>query len=218
MNMKQAEQTVGGLSAPSKMPTYGTSIPAEKCSVGSKLSKVDGSICSNCYAKKGRYVFDNVQTAMYRRLEKLNSPLWVDAMSFLMNNKRIKKDGKEKGLKFFRWHDSGDLQSIRHLHMITEVARKSPNTQHWLPTRETEIVSKAIKRGLKIPKNLTIRLSAMKFDKKAPETMAKKYGLQVSGASKKDAWTCPASLQKGECKDCRNCWNQSVFNVIYKAH
>lgn len=218
MNIKQAEKNVGGLSDPSKMPTYGTSLPADLCNVGSKLSKVENSICSDCYAKKGRYVFDNVQNAMYRRLEKLNDPAWIDSMAFLMNNKRIKKDGKQKGLKYFRWHDSGDLQNIRHLHMIAEVAKKSPNTKHWLPTRETETVAKAIKRGLKIPKNLTIRLSAMKFDKKAPEGMARKHGLQVSGATKKDSWTCLAPEQKGECRDCRKCWNQSEFNVVYKAH
>ena len=218
MNLKQAIENVGGLSDPSKMPTFGTSLPADECYTGSKLKQVPDSICSECYAGKGRYIFKNVQDAMYRRLEKLNSPLWIESMSFIMNNKRIKKDGKKKGLKYFRWHDSGDLQSIRHLHMIAEVARKSPETKHWLPTRETEIVSKAIKRGLKIPKNLTIRLSAMKFDKKAPETMAKKYGLNVSGATKKDTWNCLAPKQKGECKDCRNCWNQDVFNVIYKAH
>ncbi|QDP49626.1 MAG: hypothetical protein Unbinned202contig1000_32 [Prokaryotic dsDNA virus sp.] len=218
MNIKEALKNVGGLSEPSKMPTFGISLPADKCNVGSKLSKVENSICSECYAKKGRYIFDNVQDAMLRRLKALNNPNWIESMAFLMNNKTIKKEGKEKGLKYFRWHDSGDLQNVRHLHMIVKVAEKTPKTKHWLPTRETEIVSQAIKRGLKIPKNLTIRLSAMKFDKKAPETMAKKYGLNVSGASKKDTWTCPASKQKGECKECRQCWNKSVFNVIYKAH
>ena len=215
MLIKEAEKNVGGLSDPSKMPEYGTSLPADKCNIGSILAEIINSICEECYAKKGRYVFINVQDAMYRRLKALNNPAWIDSMAFLMNNK---KKGKVKGLKYFRWHDSGDLQSVRHLHMIVEVAKKSPNTQHWLPTRETETVSNAIKRGLKIPKNLTIRLSAMKFDGKAPENMARKYGLQVSGASKKDSWTCPASLQKGECRDCRQCWDKSVFNVIYKAH
>ena len=215
MLIKEAEKNVGGLSDPSKKPEYGTSLPADKCNIGSILAEIINSICEECYAKKGRYVFKNVQDAMYRRLKALNNPAWIDSMAFLMNNK---KKGKVKGLKYFRWHDSGDLQSVRHLHMIVEVAKKSPNTQHWLPTRETETVSNAIKRGLKIPKNLTIRLSAMKFDGKAPENMARKYGLQVSGASKKDSWTCPASLQKGECRDCRQCWDKSVFNVIYKAH
>jgi len=215
MLIKEAEKNVGGLSDPSKMPEYGTSLPAEECNIGSILAEIVNSICEACYAKKGRYVFPNVQDAMYRRLKALDNPAWVDSMAFLMNNK---KKGKVKGLKYFRWHDSGDLQSIRHLHMIVDVANKSPNTQHWLPTRETETVSKAIKRGLKIPKNLTIRLSAMKFDAKAPENMARKYGLQVSGASKRDAWDCPASLQKGECRDCRRCWDKSVFSVVYKAH
>ena len=47
---------------------------------------------------------------------------------------------------------------------------------------------------------------------------ASKYGLQVSGATKLTDGTCPAWKQGGECKECRNCWNKSVFNVVYKAH
>ena len=239
MSIKQALLNVGGLSDPSKMPTFGTSIQANKCGIGSKLRKVLNSICSECYALKGRYIFDNVQNAMIRRLDALNNPLWIESMAFLMNNK--KQNGK-KGLDFFRWHDSGDLQNTRHLHMIVEVAKKSPNTKHWLPTRETKIVTEAIKKGLTIPDNLIIRLSAMAFDKQAPENTAKKFGLQVSGASKKDLWTCPSSKhiggysqnKKGEYKaefgfcagftengsyvNCRKCWDKKEFNIIYKAH
>ena len=215
MSIKQALLNVGGLSEPSKMPTFGTSIPADKCGVGGKLRKVKGSICSKCYALKGRYVFRNVQDALNRRLNALNNPLWIDSMSFLMNNKKL--NGKT-GLDFFRWHDSGDIQNTRHLHMIVEVAKKSPNTKHWLPTRETKIVTEAIKKGLVIPENLTIRLSAMSFDKQAPENTAKKFGLQVSGASTKDAGNCLAPNQKGNCLDCRKCWDKKEFNIIYKAH
>jgi hypothetical protein len=121
-------------------------------------------------------------------------------------------------MKHFRWHDSGDLQNTEHLKMIIEVCRKTENTRHWLPTRETKLVTEAIKEGLNIPDNLIIRLSAMSFDKQAPENTARKYGLQVSGATKLNNGTCPAWKQGGECKDCRNCWDKSVFNVIYKAH
>jgi len=134
MIIKEAEANVGGLSNPSKMPEYGTSLPAEECNIGSKLSKILDSICSECYAKKNRYVFKNVQDAMYRRLKALDNPVWIDSMAFLMNNK---KKNKVKGLKYFRWHDSGDLQSIRHLHMIVDVANKSPDTKGTKRTAST---------------------------------------------------------------------------------
>ena len=58
----------------------------------------------------------------------------------------------------------------------------------------------------------------MSFDKKAPEGFAKKYGLCVSGASSNGSHTCPAYKQDNACKDCRACWDQSVFSVDYKKH
>ena len=53
-------ESVGGLSAPSKMPCHGYSIPASRCKIGRKMRKVAGSICAICYALKGRYSFANV--------------------------------------------------------------------------------------------------------------------------------------------------------------
>ena len=38
--LKEAETAVGGLSAPSKMPSYAWSISAKRCNTGSKLAKV----------------------------------------------------------------------------------------------------------------------------------------------------------------------------------
>ena len=215
MLIKEALANVGGLSEPSKMPCFGYSIPADTCNIGSKLRKVPNSICSTCYALKGNYRYPKVKSALYNRLDTMkNRSLWIESMVFLINKRKM---------NHFRWHDSGDLQSPDHFKMIIEVCKQTPSTRHWLPTRESKIVVDAIKRAgkwfkLVIPDNLTIRLSAMSFDKKAPENTARKYGLQVSGASKLTSGTCPAWKQGGECKDCRNCWDKSVFNVVYKAH
>ena len=47
--------TGGGLQIVSKMPGYCYAIPASKCKVGSKLRKVVGSTCEQCYAFEGFY-------------------------------------------------------------------------------------------------------------------------------------------------------------------
>ena len=65
--LKATWEKVGGLSKPSKMPGYGYSISAKKCHVGSRLRKIENSVCSTCYALKGRYVFDNVKKAHANR-------------------------------------------------------------------------------------------------------------------------------------------------------
>ena len=60
----------------------------------------------------------------------LTHPQWVQAMAVLI-----------KGKKHFRWHDSGDLQSVHHLKKIFEVCNLTPDTmQHWLPTQERQFL------------------------------------------------------------------------------
>lgn len=206
--LKQLQDKVGSLSTPSKMPGYGYSTSADDCITGSKLANVKGSICSICYARKGRYVFPNVQNAMKKRLESLERLDWIDTMVQLISRKE--KSG------FFRWHDSGDLQGVWHLEKIAEVARRLPSIKFWLPTREYKIVSDWIKFCTK-PRNLTIRLSAFMIDGPAPVTVAKRLGLTTSGA-KKTGFSCPSSQQGNQCGDCRACWDEAVTNVDYKPH
>lgn len=206
---KQAQAITHGLSTPSKMPCHGYSIPASRCITGSKLRKVANSVCSVCYALKGRYVFPNVLDAMERRFKSLFNSAWEDAIVFLI--------GKKEKSGFFRWHDSGDIQGEWHLQKIVNVALRLPMIKFWLPTREISIVSDWIAKGNKVPENLTIRLSAFMLDGQPPLAAANRLGLCVSGASDTN-WNCPSSKQEGKCGDCRNCWDKSVFQVNYKKH
>jgi hypothetical protein len=91
---KDAEAIVHTLSTPSKMPCHGYSTPASRCITGGKLRKVANSICSVCYAMKGRYVFDNVLNAMEKRFQSLFNSKWEDAIVFLI--------GKKEKSGFFR--------------------------------------------------------------------------------------------------------------------
>jgi hypothetical protein len=131
MQTKEALKIIGGsLSKPSKMPGWSIGLPAKECKTGGKLQKVPGSVCFDCYALKGCYVFKVVQDAQYRRLAAIKSPDWVQAMAHLINSKKP---------DVFRWHDSGDVQDLDHLQKIYEVCRLTPSKRHWLPTREAWI-------------------------------------------------------------------------------
>lgn len=208
-NKAEAEAIVGTLSSPSKMPCHGYSIPARHCHVGKKMKDVKGSVCASCYALKGRYLFGNVQNAMEKRYQSLNDPRWADAMTYLIG---------QTGNPFFRWHDSGDLQSVKHLTNIVKVAKALPHVSFWLPSREYGIISNYVSQGGEIPDNLTIRLSALMIDGPAPEAIANRLGLVVSGVSKEAGFTCPSSTQGNVCGDCRACWDKSTFSVSYKKH
>ena len=105
MLKKEANKITGGLSAPGKMPEGSYNIPASACQTGQILAKVEGTPCSGCYAlNRGRYRFKKTKNAMARRLASLTHPRWVEAMTTLVKKK-----------KHFRWHDSGDIQSVAHL-------------------------------------------------------------------------------------------------------
>jgi hypothetical protein len=209
MNVAQAVEYVGGFSAPSKMPCQGFSIPARYCKTGQKLRNVAESICSKCYALKGRYGFPNVQNALERRFANLKNDLWVQAMTIAIR-------GTESS-GFFRWHDSGDIQDVAHLDKIVQVARNLPEIKFWLPTREYGIVSEWIKANGALPENLTVRLSALMLEGQPPVGIAKRLNLTTSGVSK-SGFTCPSSTQGNKCLTCRACWDKNVANVNYKTH
>ena len=199
MNTKEAWNLVGGLSKPSKMPGWAYGLPAKECKTGSKLVNVKGSTCEGCYALKGCYVFDVVQKAQYKRLESITSPLWVGAMSLLLNSKKS---------KWFRWHDSGDIQNEAHLIKIFAICRLTPASKHWMPTREAWT-----KHFLpECPDNLIMRFSAPMVNQAAPATWPNTSTVVTTGAS------CPAPDQNNECKECRQCWDKNVKNVSYGQH
>lgn len=206
MTRETAWEIVGGLSTPSKMPCYGYSLPASACKMGNLMSKNPNSICAKCYAKKGFYRFSNVKRSLSRRMKSLNHPLWVNAMITLV-----------KPLQYFRWHDSGDIQDMTHFLNIVKVVKNTPNTMHWLPTREYGLVAEYVEKYGAFPDNLIVRLSASKFNGVAPVELAKRLHVQVSGASVTN-FNCPASLQENACKDCRKCWDKKNFQINYKKH
>jgi len=213
MKIKELENKLGTLSVPSKMPSYSFSIPAQKCITGSKLRLKKNSTCSSCYALKGRYVFPNVKDALFNRLDKMNSlgfNKWTELMTELISRKE--KSG------FFRWHDSGDLQSVDHLKAIVQIARNLPEIKFWLPSREIKIIKDYLKESGSIPDNLNIRISAFFIGSALNPKELKKLGCTGSSVGFKSSFNCPSSKQGNKCLDCRSCWNKSVHNVNYHLH
>jgi hypothetical protein len=218
-------QSRDGLSNPSKMPGKGYSIPAQKCKLGSKLVKVKGSVCEGCYALKNNYSYDNVTMALRKRFSRTMNA--VNA---------IERFGEENGAKYrnlyiasmvklinhyskgwFRWHDSGDLQSVAHLEIIAEIATLTPTVRHWIPTREIVMLKTWIVNGGVIPSNLTIRVSANKIGAVAMLKGAPK-GIVYSSVDSGTGFRCPAPKQDNACHRCRACWSLNAKNIDYHKH
>ena len=218
------------LSNPQKMPEEAFNIPAQMCKAGAFMIHVKGSVCSICYAyDRGRYIFQNVKDAMLRRYNyAMYSPHFVDVMSWLINHRR----GGKSHITWFRWFDSGDIQDEKMLDNICKICRATPNTHHWLPSKEWKIVTKYVHSN-KLPKNLTIRLSGLMIDGQPPTKLALKLGLTTSTVIThetydKISFKCPSSKQDGHCNGftrkkgakggCRACWSGGVVNVPYLYH
>lgn len=200
------------LGNPSKMPGKSYGLPAAECITGTKLRAVEGSTCEVCYAyERGRYRQANVIDCQYRRLSTIERPLWPKAMAELI---------RRSGTDYFRWHDSGDLQSLEHLLAVCRVARLCPDVRFWIPTRELGILAQFRRGGHKKPVNLEIRVSAHMLGGRAP-SFGKRFTVSTVSTDPEtypNAYQCPARFQENTCGDCRACWNSKVAHVNYHAH
>ena len=150
---------------------------------------------------------NTIKPAQFARLDSINNPNWVDAMVALIGSD-----------PYFRFHDSGDLQGLEHFEKIVQVAKLTPKTRHWLPTREYSIIKSYISKGGKIPENLIVRLSGMYPDKpvQVPASLQGIKGITTSNVHTKKplGLACKAPSQAGECRDCRACWSNKPVSYL----
>ena len=218
--LKAATAVAGSLGFPSKMPGTSYGIPASACKVGAKLAKVEGSTCSGCYALKNNYTYESVIKSQAVRLAAIDHPQWAEAMVYLLRSahgldgRKVHREVRSAG--WHRWHDSGDIQSIGHLAAICQIARRTPEPRHWLPTREAGLLAAYVRSGGVIPGNLTVRVSATMIDGAATARWAQTS--TVHHKAKASGRVCPAASQGNACQDCRACWATDVANVSYHKH
>ena len=201
MKIKEARAVTGSLTRTSKMPGLSYSLPAWECKTGAKLRKIKGSVCASCYALKGNYTrYPAIKSAQYVRLKSLKDKKWIASMVAQIIRQ-----------KFFRWHDAGDIQDMAHLYKIFKVCELTPDTQHWMPTREAQFLKQVNPDD--VPKNLIIRQSSHMVDQ-GPV----KFWPWTSTVTSGQEASCPAPKQNNSCGDCRACWNRSIPNISYGKH
>lgn len=184
------------------------------------MSAITGSICASCYAQKGFYSMyaNTIEPAQHARLTAVECAIesdeyraaWIAAMQCLIGDD-----------EYFRFHDSGDIQSVDHLELYADLARSMPHCRFWIPTREYGIVS-AFVAQFDIPDNMIVRLSAMFPDQpvKIPASLRNVPGIAVSNVHTRDpiGTVCNAPKQSGKCADCRACWDRGVNVISYHIH
>jgi hypothetical protein len=159
---------------------------------------------------KGFYSIPSNQTTLHKRLATA-----ADLEQWTRNHIKLIPLVETSG--YFRWFDSGDLQSIAMLDAIATIARALPGIKFWLPTKEHAFVAAWIHQGNVVPSNLIIRLSAYKIGAKAP-AIATKLGVHASTVNATTGLQCNAPKQDNACLDCRACWSKSIPSINYAKH
>ena len=219
MNLDEAERIAGKLSYPSKMPCPSWGLSPLRCKTGSILRKQKGTVCSRCYACKGRYQFPAPFFKQEKHYDGLYHPQWVEAMVTLI---------EATSTRYFRWFDSGDLQSRLHLVKIICIATRLPKVEFWLPTQEIRLIRRL---SLPIPKNLTIRYTLPMINtKQVPNRWPYQAEVvepdafingDVERTSNDKYLRCPTTWGPHKsCAEagCRACWNKQVKLIIYRRH
>ncbi len=209
MTLGEAKEITGDLSKPSKMPGRAYNLPATSCKLGVILANVPGTVCQGCYALKGRYRFPAVRNSMATRLQATAGPRWVEGMARLIQH----YESPPMGSGYFRWHDSGDLQSVEHYEKILEVCKSCPHIRFWLPTRETGIIKAS---NAKVPPNLTVRISLNRIGHYSVADSPKDRNISTVGSGR--GFACPSHEQDNKCGLCRACWRKDVHSVDYRLH
>ena len=194
------------LSNTSKLGVKSISLDAKKCKTGSKLAKKSGTVCNGCYALKGCYVFPVVKDAMARRLEFFNSKDFIPIMVWLLQSQTK---------KFFRWFDSGDIQTVFMGLNILEICKQTPDIKHWIPSKEYKMWRQVLKIE-SLPKNVCLRISSPNIDQKPLDGFNNTSTVHEN--KKAFGLECIAYKQEGKCLECKACYNPKVKNVSYPLH
>lgn len=188
----------------------GEKIPSVNLPAGLSC-RPDAPCAKDCYAKHGRFIFNNVKTPM-------------------MNNWNIWKTDPERYekevliaayfSKWFRWHSSGDIPDERYMEMIPRIAENLPGTKFLCFTKQAELVNDYLNHHTK-PDNLSLVLSA--WGDWIPENP---HGLPMSYVRLKNSpCDIPANAFEcgGFCGKCiwtdKNCWDMKPGEcVVFNQH
>lgn len=196
------------LSKTSKMGCKSWSLQAiETCagSVGDDGNLVEA--CASCYATQGAYLWPATIAARSYNKEDWKREGWVADM--------VKALTKER---YFRWFDSGDVYSVQLAEKIYQVMEKTPQVNHWLPTRMAKFPKfKAILDKMRALANVSVRFSSDsifgKFSVENGSTIIPE-GAPIPDGVK----VCNAPSNDGKCGTCRDCWNKDIPVIGYIAH
>ena len=113
---------------------FNWTLPAYKSKSGKVICPMAGACVKFCYARKGAYIWSNVNKAHEERYEFSKTDEFVSAM--INEIKRKKAD-------YIRVHDSGDYYSPAYMAKWFEIASALPNVKFYSYTNMVDLVQRS---------------------------------------------------------------------------
>jgi hypothetical protein len=154
-----------------------------------------------------------LKTAHAKQLRRIDVGLRPGPTLARLGSRQVRRE-----MRFHRWFDVGDLQSVDLLKRICEVARATPEIWHWLETKELGFVRDFVAQGGRIPRNLVIRASAIDVDDVHPRRNWPWTSSVYTEDPPRGSFLCEAWKRGNRCGGCRACWDRSVKHVAYLKH
>jgi hypothetical protein len=208
--------------------------------------------CMDCYALAGFYHSNlAAQVGRVMRFEYLQRLMregdlgpWKAWMIGALGGIRPGRLTGEKGVRFFRWHDSGDLFHRDYALAILDICHATPGVSHWLPTRVSPLLAAALASVDSFPANLSVTVSCARGSRHEQAQRAAVDAIrarhpaarvtltytdvqdrasqpdlgQLQRDYGKDMAVCPVttySSHSGSCEGCRRCWSAQAGPTVY---
>jgi len=134
MNLLTQNSKLKKTSKALNLRVFNFGIPAYKSASGKLTCPMADECVKFCYAKKGAYVWSNVQPAFEKRYQVSKTLEFIDAMNTEIEKKRP---------DYVRVHDSGDYYSRSYLAKWITIAKANPNVRFYSYTNMVDMMHKA---------------------------------------------------------------------------
>ena len=113
---------------------FNWTLPAYKSKSGKMICPMAGDCKDFCYARKGAYIWSNVNKAHEERYEFSKTDEFVEVMI---------KEIKRKKADYIRVHDSGDYYSPKYMAKWFQIATALPNVRFYSYTNMVDMVQRS---------------------------------------------------------------------------
>ena len=110
---------------------FNWTLPAYKSKSGKVICPMADACIKFCYARKGAYIWSNVNKAHEERYEFSKTAMFVPVMIAEINKKQA---------QYIRVHDSGDYYSPTYLAKWFEIARSLPDVRFYSYTNMVDLI------------------------------------------------------------------------------